>query len=91
MKAIKQKSPSPLGGRPVTVGGDKYVGLRLPSALLDVIDAYADTNGLKRSEAIRYLIELGVANTATAKAKRAKVKERSAKQAPRGSKKGGAE
>lgn len=64
MKAIKRKSPSALGGRPVTVGGDKYVGLRLPSALLDIIDTYADANVLKRSEAIRYLIELGITNTA---------------------------
>jgi hypothetical protein len=49
-------------------------------------------NGLKRSEAIRNLIEFGLANTATAKAKRAKVKSRSTMQAPRSSaKKGGSE
>ena len=78
---VKQKKM----GRPVTVGGDEFVGLRLPSALLDVIDAYAEANGLKRSEAIRHLIELGVANTATAKAKRAKAKQRSTTQGPRSS------
>lgn len=85
---VKQKKM----GRPVTIGGGEFVGLRLPSDLLGVIDAYAVTNGLKRSEAIRHLIEFGLANTATAKAKRAKVKSRRTTQAPRSSaKKGGAE
>src|SRR5215470_14443312 len=101
MTIVKQKSVggsrgsaqgSAVMGRPITVGGDKYVGLRLPSDLLGVIDAYAAANGLKRSEAIRHLIEFGLANTATAKAKRAKVKSRRTTQAPRSSgKKGGAE
>jgi hypothetical protein len=75
---VKQKKM----GRPVTIGGDEFVGLRLPSDLLGAIDAYAVANGLKRSEAIRHLIEFGLANTATAKAKRAKVKPRRTTQAP---------
>jgi hypothetical protein len=47
-------------GRPVTVGGDEFVGLRLPSELLEIIDTYAAANGLKRSEAIRALIDEGI-------------------------------
>ena len=73
---VKQKKM----GRPVTIAGGELVGLRLPSELLTVIDAYAGANGLKRSEAIRHLIEFGLANTATAKAKRAKAKQRGAPQ-----------
>ncbi len=92
MTIVKQKSAggsrgsaqgSTVMGRPVTVGGDKYVGLRLPSELLIVIDGYADANGLKRSEAIRHLIEFGLANTA--KARRAKAKQRSASQGAKAS------
>jgi hypothetical protein len=85
---VKQKKV----GRPVTIGGDEFVGLRLPSDMLGVIDAYGAANGLKRSEAIRHLIEFGLANTATAKAKRAKV-NRDARRKRRvvTAKKGGAE
>ena len=50
-------------GRSVTVLGDTYVGLRLPSGLLDIIDTYAAANGLKRSEAIRALIDEGIIAT----------------------------
>jgi metal-responsive CopG/Arc/MetJ family transcriptional regulator len=48
-------------GRPVTVGGDKYVGLRLSSELLSQIDALARVAGVEsRSEFIRVLLEAGV-------------------------------
>jgi Ribbon-helix-helix protein, copG family len=87
MAIVKHKSAKPVMGRPVTVGGDKYVGLRLPSELLAVIDTHAEANGLKRSEAIRHLIEFGIANTATAKAKRAMAKSRSAPQGAKASSK----
>src|SRR5262245_24139578 len=52
---------------PVTVGGTEFVGVRLPAALTEQIDAWANTNGVGRSEAVRRLIETGLAAT---KAKR---------------------
>jgi metal-responsive CopG/Arc/MetJ family transcriptional regulator len=58
-KIVRQRAT----GRSVTVLGDTYVGLRLPSGLLDIIDTYAAANGLKRSEAIRALIDEGIIAT----------------------------
>jgi metal-responsive CopG/Arc/MetJ family transcriptional regulator len=44
-------------GRPVEIDAEKMVGLRLPSALLAAIDAWAKGNGIEsRSRAIRELI-----------------------------------
>ncbi len=58
-KIVRQRAT----GRSVTVLGDTYVGLRLPSGLLDIIDTYAAANGLRRSEAIRALIDEGIIAT----------------------------
>jgi len=48
-------------GRPVTVKGENFVGIRLPTELLDVVDKWArrNTDG-SRSAAIRRLIERGL-------------------------------
>ena len=48
-------------GRPVAVDAEKSVGIRLPGKLLDAIDAWALANQASRSEAIRRLIERGLA------------------------------
>lgn len=43
-------------GRPAT-GRDPNVGTRLPTELIERIDAWADANGMTRSAAIRALLE----------------------------------
>ena len=43
-------------GRPAT-GRDPLVGFRAPPELLTQLEAYAGSEGLKRSEAIRRLVE----------------------------------
>ena len=43
-------------GRPAT-GRDPLVGFRAPPELLALLDSYAEREGLKRSEAIRGLVE----------------------------------
>jgi metal-responsive CopG/Arc/MetJ family transcriptional regulator len=47
-------------GRPVTVGGDRTVTIRLPEKLLDTIDEWASVNDASRSEAVRRLVERGL-------------------------------
>jgi metal-responsive CopG/Arc/MetJ family transcriptional regulator len=47
-------------GRPVTVGGTEFVGLRLAAALTSQIDEWAKREGVSRSEAVRRLIERGL-------------------------------
>jgi len=47
-------------GRPAT-GSDPQVIVRLPSAVIEAIDARAAENGVTRSEAIRRLLELALA------------------------------
>ncbi|WP_371135718.1 ribbon-helix-helix protein, CopG family [Reyranella sp.] len=47
-------------GRPVTVGGTAFIGLRLPPALTGRIDAWAKAESISRSEAVRKLIERGL-------------------------------
>jgi hypothetical protein len=59
--ARQQKGRAATVGRPVTIGGDRYIGIRLPSDLLDRIDAHAKTAEIGRSEFIRTLLELGLA------------------------------
>jgi hypothetical protein len=48
-------------GRPITVEAEKAIGIRLPGSLLDAIDNWAKTNQASRSEAIRRLVERGLA------------------------------
>jgi metal-responsive CopG/Arc/MetJ family transcriptional regulator len=48
-------------GRPVEIGADKFVGLRLPEALLKRIDGWAKQKKIEeRSNALRQLIERGL-------------------------------
>lgn len=49
-------------GRPAT-GRDPLVGFRAPPTLVSKLDAYAEREGLRRSEAIRRLVEEGLAVT----------------------------
>jgi hypothetical protein len=48
-------------GRPVEIDATEFVALRLPTAQLKRIDAWAAANGTQRSGAIRQLVELGLA------------------------------
>ena len=47
-------------GRPAT-GKDPLVTLRLPQAMIDALDKKAEAEGVSRSEAMRQLIEAGLA------------------------------
>jgi metal-responsive CopG/Arc/MetJ family transcriptional regulator len=49
---VKQKRV----GRPVTVEADVAIGIRLSRQQLDVLDEWAATHGVSRSEAIRRLL-----------------------------------
>jgi hypothetical protein len=49
----------PKRGRPAT-GRDPFVGIRLPEAMLQAIEAHSVKDGTTRSEAIRRLVELGL-------------------------------
>jgi hypothetical protein len=57
-RSIK-KVPPKRRGRPAT-GKDPLVSTRMPMALIAEIDAWADGSDVKRSEAIRRLVELGL-------------------------------
>lgn len=46
-------------GRPAT-GKDPLVGARFPQELIDAIDGWAAKNDASRSEAIRWLVEMGL-------------------------------
>jgi Ribbon-helix-helix protein, copG family len=68
-------------GRPVTIGGDRYIGLRLPADLLSKLDARAKLKGVGRSEFIRMLLADAMQRPLTTRKK----------EAPRGAvKRGGA-
>ena len=54
-KIVKRKP-----GRPVEISATEFVALRLPKELLRRVDAWAASNGVQRSEAIRRLIEGGL-------------------------------
>jgi hypothetical protein len=54
-------------GRPAT-GRDPFIGIRLPTELIGLIATWADREGASsRSEAIRRLVELGLAASAPAR------------------------
>jgi hypothetical protein len=68
-KQIVKQNPKKVGpGRPVTIGAERFVGMRLPTELLEAVDKWGAANEASRSEAFRRLVELGLA----ASAKRAK-------------------
>ena len=63
--ARSKTSEQKRAGRPIAVetekSAEKSVGVRLPVRLLDAVDAWAANNKTSRSEAIRRLIERGLA------------------------------
>jgi hypothetical protein len=58
-KTIVKQKPKKMG-RPATVRGENFVGVRLPTELLEAIDSWGVANEVPRSEAIRRLIERGL-------------------------------
>jgi hypothetical protein len=51
----------PKRGRPPSGGRDPFVGIRLPTALLEQIGLWSEKHeAATRSEAIRWLVELGL-------------------------------
>jgi hypothetical protein len=52
---VKQKT-----GRPVSIGADKKLGIRIPAALLKRVDSWAKRHRIARSKAIRGLLERGL-------------------------------
>jgi hypothetical protein len=63
-KLISAKLKKPGRGRPAT-GRDPMIGLRAGKQLTAAIDAWAKRNGVTRSEAIRRLVEIGLAGGRT--------------------------
>jgi hypothetical protein len=55
--STKVKPKSKKIGRPVEIAAVNFVGVKLPTALLDAIDAWAKAKEMTRSEAIRALCE----------------------------------
>jgi hypothetical protein len=55
---VKQKQKKM--GRPPTVRGENFVGMRLPTDLLVAVDEWGAANEVQRSEAIRRLLEFGL-------------------------------
>jgi hypothetical protein len=63
MAIVKQKkiAPRPVLGRPITIGANRAIGIRLPMALLKRVDNWAKRQRVaKRSKAIRLLLEKGL-------------------------------
>jgi hypothetical protein len=60
MKKSIKVTPKKGRGRPAT-GRDPHVTSRMPSALIAEVEAWASANLTNRSEAIRRLVELGLA------------------------------
>lgn len=56
--SVRPKSP----GRPAT-GRDKLISARLPDEMISDLDSWARANSTTRSEAIRRLVELGLASS----------------------------
>jgi hypothetical protein len=64
MKSSTKKVTPKKRGRPAT-GKDPLVSTRMPTVLIADIDAWADRSDIKRSEAIRRLVEIGLRAKAT--------------------------
>ena len=60
MKKSIKVAPKKRRGRPPSGGRDPHVTLRMPRALIEQADAWAEANDTVRSEAIRRLVELGL-------------------------------
>jgi hypothetical protein len=59
-KKNRAMTPKKKPGRPVTIAAENFVGVKLPTALLEEIDAYASAHKVSRSESIRALVEAGL-------------------------------
>jgi hypothetical protein len=57
-KVTKKKKP----GRPAT-GTDPIIAARMPKPLIKEIDAWANGRGIKRSDALRQLVELALSKS----------------------------
>jgi predicted DNA binding CopG/RHH family protein len=60
MARSKSSSEQKRAARPLA-GEEKSIGIRLPGKLLEAVEAWASSNQTSRSEAIRRLIERGLA------------------------------
>lgn len=56
----KVKPKSKKIGRPVEIAAVNFVGVKLPTALLEELDAWAKSSNVSRSAAIRELIEMSL-------------------------------
>jgi Arc/MetJ-type ribon-helix-helix transcriptional regulator len=66
-KASQDKRPR---GRPFAGGRDPAVGVRLPWRVITALDKWGKERGFgSRSEAIRHLVQIGLAHSADAEAK----------------------
>jgi hypothetical protein len=59
MKKSIKVMPKKRRGRPAT-GKDPQVVVRMPVALIALVDAWGNANGAMRSEAIRRLVEIAL-------------------------------
>jgi Ribbon-helix-helix protein, copG family len=75
VKKIGKPTPRK-AGRPVTIGAEKFVGLRLPTDLLEAVDNWSKANRASRSEAFRRLAERGLMADAGGATNRAGVQKR---------------
>jgi len=64
MPESKKTDPNPNSGQPVD--RDPVSAVKLPADLTENVDAWARTQAINRSEAIRRLIEIGLKSQATA-------------------------
>ena len=60
-KSIMVRPKKKLRGRPFSGGRDPKIAIRMPQTLIDRADTWGADNYLGRSEAIRRLVELGLA------------------------------
>jgi hypothetical protein len=65
MKKLIKAAPK-RGGRPSTRGRDPQVAARMPSTLIAEVEAWAVANNISRSDAFRWLVELGLARSRSA-------------------------
>lgn len=86
MKKSIKVTPKKTRGRPAT-GKDPHVTARMPAELINQVEAWATSRGLGRSQAIRRLVEIGLAGAkkfaAPSQQTRAKAKKFAAEQIDR--------
>ena len=66
MTKLSKKVKPKKRGRPAT-GKDPILGVRVPKALIVEIEDWSDSQGATRSEAVRLLLEMGLAASALVK------------------------